>query len=248
VHSGSTSESGRAARELNVAPERLERWLAKFVQRHSVKHTANAEASAADPSAAEPAAPDPDPDGAPGYTYDASAEVVSIVAPDGARAECRVPFPPLAVNDGLPYGGLVEHVTIDRRVGVLLVRLGGYAAGVFEGRRLVVSKVGSRRVQGRTSAGGWSQQRFARRREKQARESNKAAADVVARVLLPHANMLDAVIVGGDRRAVTQVLDDSRLAPLRAQVVPPHLHVPDPKLAVLQRAPEEFRSVRIVLA
>lgn len=246
MRSGSTSESGRAARELNVAPERLERWLGKFIERHSVEQPAPEDSS----TTQDRTLPVPHPagtDAGAGYRYDASAEVVSVVAPDGTRAECRVPFPPLSVNDALPYGGLIEHVTIDRRVGVLLVRLGGYAAGIFEGRKLVVSKVGSRRVQGRTSAGGWSQQRFARRREKQAREACKAAADVVARIVLPHANVLDAVIVGGDRRAVTQVLDDSRLAPLRARVVPPHLHVPDPKLAVLQRAPEDFRSVRIVL-
>jgi hypothetical protein len=233
VPSGSTSESTGAARELKVAPERLERWLANFIARHHPE-------------------PDPAEQGSPwssaqGFRYDATAEVVTVLAPDGARAECHVPFPPMVVDDSLPYGGLVEHARTDRRVGVVLVRLGGYAAGVFDGRRLVVSKVGSRLVQGRTAAGGWSQQRFARRREKQAREACKAAADTVVKVVLPRSGALDAVIVGGDRRAVTQVLDDSRLGPLRARVVPPHLNVPDPKLAVLQRTPEEFRAVRIVL-
>ena len=179
--------------------------------------------------------------------YEAGAETVTIVAPDGARAECEVPFPPLQVDATLPYGGLLAHARRDRSVGVVLVRLGGYAAGVFQGRRLVASKVGSRLVQGRSAAGGWSQQRFARRREKQAREACRAAADVVGRVVLPWSDALDAVIVGGDRRAVTQVLDDRRLAPLRPLVVPPHLHVPDPKLAVLQRTPDEFRAVRIRL-
>ena len=232
--SGSTSESTRAARNLKVAPERLERWLANFIARHQTEPAPAAEAFGS-------SAP------GKGFRYDATAEVVTVLAPDGARAECHVPFPPLVVDDSLPYGGLVRHANENRRVGVVLVRLGGYAAGVFDGRRLVVSKVGSRLVQGRSAAGGWSQQRFARRREKQAREACKAAADTVAKVVLPRAGGLDAVIVGGDRRAVTQVLDDSRLAPLRARVVPPHLNVPDPKLAVLQRTPEEFRSVRIVL-
>src|SRR5215472_10270806 len=65
------------------------------------------------------------------------------------------------------------HATADRTVGVLLVRLGGYAAGVFQGTEpiLVASKVGSRLVHGRSAAGGQSQQRFARRRENQARQA-----------------------------------------------------------------------------
>jgi len=45
------------------------------------------------------------------------------------------------------------HCLRERRLGVLLVRLGGHAAGVFEGRRLVSSKVGSRQVHGRSAAG-----------------------------------------------------------------------------------------------
>ena len=39
------------------------------------------------------------------------------------------------------------------------------------------AKVGSRLVHGRSAAGGWSQHRFARRREKQANEALSAAAD-----------------------------------------------------------------------
>src|SRR5437868_5802736 len=72
---------------------------------------------------------------------------------------------------------LVAHVTAERTVGVVLVRMGGYAAGVFRGSGLVVSKVGSRLVQGRTAAGGWSQQRFARRRQNQADKAFDVAAD-----------------------------------------------------------------------
>jgi hypothetical protein len=144
-----------------------------------------------------------------------------------------------------PYGGIVGHVLTDRRVGVLLVRLGGHAAGVFEGSRLVTSKVGSRQVHGRSAAGGWSQQRFARRREGQVRVALEAAADVAARVLAPEAPRLDAVVVGGDRRSVDTVLADRRLEQLRALVVEPLLDVPDPRLTVLQSTPEAFRAVRV---
>ncbi|MGH3382399.1 MAG: acVLRF1 family peptidyl-tRNA hydrolase, partial [Actinoallomurus sp.] len=111
-----------------------------------------------------------------GLSADAGPHVVLLRGEDGALAECHVPFPPLESElAGLP--GLAAHAARDRRVGVLLVRLGGYACGVFEGDRLVASKVGARLVHGRSAAGGQSQQRFARRREGQVREALNAAAD-----------------------------------------------------------------------
>jgi peptide subunit release factor 1 (eRF1) len=59
---------------------------------------------------------------------------------------------------------LLEALAIDRLVGAILVRLGGYAVGVFDGERLVASKVGQRNVHGRHRAGGSSANRFRRRR------------------------------------------------------------------------------------
>jgi hypothetical protein len=170
------------------------------------------------------------------------AEAVTLTAADRTVASLLVPFPPL--RGSLP-GDLVAHALVERRVGVLLVRLGGYAAGVFEGRRLVASKVGSRQVHGRSAAGGQSQQRFARRRQGQARLALAAAADTAAAVLLPAVSTLDAVVLGGDRRAVDEVLTDPRLAPLRRLAVAARIDVPDPKLKVLQTTPDLFRAVRI---
>ena len=92
----------------------------------------------------------------------------------------EVPFPPL---DGTRLADLLVHVKRPRRVGVLLVRRGGYAAGVFAGTTLESSKVGSSYVQGTTKAGGWSQQRFARRRANQASAAFAEAADVAVRIL-----------------------------------------------------------------
>jgi hypothetical protein len=175
-----------------------------------------------------------------GYTVEAGPDVVRLAAGDGTTAECHLPFPPLA-------GDLTDHVLRERRVGVLLVRLGGYACGIFAGDRLEVSKAGARHVQGRSAAGGWSQQRFARRREGQAREALRAAADTAERVLLPQAGDLAAVVCGGDRRAVGALRADHRLAPLFALETEPFLPVADPRLTVLRDTPARFRAVRIRL-
>ena len=163
---------------------------------------------------------------------------VRLVAEDGAVAEVEVPFPPLT-------GGLVEHVLRDRRVGVLLVRLGGSACGVFDGPRLVASKVTVRQVHGRSAAGGQSQQRFARRREGQVRVALQASADTAVRVLLPHAASLDAVVAGGERTAVDAVLADRRLSALVPLVTGRLLDVPDPRQTVLEASYEGLRAVRI---
>jgi hypothetical protein len=170
--------------------------------------------------------------------------VVRLSAADGALAELHVPFPPMQA--GPPHvARLSAHARAERDVGVILVRLGGYAAGVFHGTGLVASKVGSRLVQGRTAAGGWSQQRFARRRRNQADQALDTAAETALRVLSPYLGELDAVVLGGDRRAVDALRADRRLAPLLALEAEPFLTVPDPKLAVLRETPDLFRAVRV---
>jgi mannose-6-phosphate isomerase-like protein (cupin superfamily) len=136
-------------------------------------------------------------------TFDTA--VVRLTAEDGAVAEVEVPFPPLD-------GALVEHALRDRRVGVLLVRLGGSAVGVFQGPRLVASKVTTRQVHGRSAAGGQSQQRFARRREGQVRVALQAFTDTAVRVLLPEAASLEAVVVGGEIGVETHDENDQILS------------------------------------
>jgi hypothetical protein len=208
---------GTRSRQVETSPERLDGWLAGFADRHGPT------------------------------TWEATPEEVLVTAADGALAACAVPFPPLAADGAAPYAGLPLHALRQRRVGVLLVRLGGYAAGVFDGTTLGASKVGARYVHGRNAAGGQSQQRFARRREGQVRIALDEAADVAARVLGPAAGSLDAVVLGGDRRAVTTVLADPRLGALRPLVVDRLLDVADPRLRVLKETPRAFRAVRITV-
>ena len=129
-------------------------------------------------------------------------------------------------------------------MGVLLVRRGGHAVGVFDGAELVASKVGSSYVQGTTKAGGWSQQRYARRRANQADAAFATAADVAVRIL--DGARIEALVAGGDRDAVRAVLTDRRLAGL-PEPAGPWLTVKDPKHAVLAATPAQFRAVRIRL-
>ena len=214
------SPAAGGGRWVEVAPARLAGWLVRFDARHKVTR-----------SILEP-------------------DLVRFEAADGALAECHPPFPPLletGEHEGLVTEPLLRHAGRERRVGVLLARLGGHAAGVFDGERLLASRAGSRPVHGRHSAGGWSQQRFARRREGQARIAAAAAADDAARVLLPALAALDAVVLGGDRRAVEALRSDPRLAGVFALADGRFVATREPRLAVLLATPERFRATRIRL-
>jgi VLRF1 release factor-like protein len=161
---------------------------------------------------------------------------------DGTRVSFDVPMAPLTSGS---LDGLDAHLRHPWRVGIVLVRRGGFAVARLVGAETVAVKVGKRHVQSRTKAGGWSQQRFARRRSNQAQVAFDAATQYVEDLLLPHAADLHVLATGGDRQAVTTVLSNphlSRLADLR-QI---HLTVSgDPTRELLDRAVAEVRSVRI---
>lgn len=159
-------------------------------------------------------------------------------AEDGSTFLAALPF-------GREYDGPVEvdafvgACTPPETWGVLLVRKGGFAVARLHGSEVSDSKVGQRHVQGRTKAGGQSQQRFARRRDNQARVAYEAAAEHAARVLAG----ARLVVAGGDHVAVDAVLEDARLT--HVLVVPPWLSVPDPRRRVLDAAVLDASSLRV---
>jgi predicted NBD/HSP70 family sugar kinase len=166
-------------------------------------------------------------------------------AADGSRFEARLPF--AAAYDGLPDpAAFALAMTVPERWGVLLVRKGGFAVARVAGDTVQESKVGQRHVQGRTKAGGQSQQRFARRRDNQARQAYEAAADHAARILGADAVGTElVVVVGGDHGAVDEVLTDPRLRHVR--VVPPWLPVPDPRRGILEQAVADAGSASVTV-
>jgi len=206
-------------RTLDIGPERLERWVTGFGERHG------------------------------GAQWSAVDGGMQFSAADGAAAALAAPFPPLPVGwaDERPIAAIVDHAQAPRVIAILLVRLGGYAAGIFDRDELIASKVGSRQVHGRSAAGGWSQHRFARRREGQVKVALDKAADTAVEVILPLLPRLDAVVTGGDRTALHTVLADPRLARLRRLVTARVLDVPDPRARVLRNSLQASRAIRVTL-
>jgi hypothetical protein len=220
------------------------------------------------PSARRDAAPEPENVGVPGARYIGRANLAKRLGQlDGApgRAEYRAGSarlelegatltvtPPFGLRhegeyDRVRAGPLLEALERDHVAAALLVRMGGYAVGVFEGERLVVSKVGSRFVKGRHKKGGSSSNRFRRRRGEQERELVDEAAAQAARVLGPWQGRVDRVALGGDRSAVRRVLaaraDLGWLEPLALERF---FDVPEPRRRVLDELPYQLYAAKVV--
>lgn len=219
-------------RTVHVGSGRLERWVTGFGERH------------------------------PGVLTAVHADRVELAAPDGATATLYPVFGPLPhIPSPTPAAAAAALVADAHGVPVLralLIRRGGYACAVVEGDRVSASKVGSRYVQGRTAAGGWSQQRFARRREGQVHALVGSATEVAVRILLPGlvggpgvggqpGRPDQALVTGGDRGLLERVLADPRLAPLRRLPAGPHLEIGDPRSDLVRDLPQAARAVRVVL-
>ncbi len=152
-----------------------------------------------------------------------------------------------ANNAGLPAPQRV--VRIDRfdhdPLAVLLVRRGGYAIGLTRGGVLVDAKVGTRHVQSRTAAGGWSQQRFARRRSNQADALVDAVTEHAVRI--HHRGIPAGLVLGGDRALAADVLTDPRLGFLTDLPRRELYDLPDPRRKVLEEAVRRGRAVRVTI-
>jgi hypothetical protein len=167
---------------------------------------------------------------------------VSARSADGSTVSFAVPIRPL---DVATVEGLLAHLDRRWQLGMVLVRRGGFAVAHVVGPSITASKVGQRHVQGRTKAGGWSQQRFARRRDNQAQAAYDAASGYVHEILLSEADQLDQLITGGDKLAVDAVFAEKPLAPLRQMSQRWLPGIPDPRRAVLERAVRAARSVTV---
>ena len=162
-------------------------------------------------------------------------ETLTVTPPFGLEHEGRF--------DRVELGPLLEALAREHTVAAILVRRGGYAVGVFEGERLIASKVGTRFVKGRHKKGGSSSNRFRRRREEQERELLDAATETARAVLEPHRDRIEYLALGGDRGAATQVAD--QLPWLNDRRLERVFDVPDPRQRVLERLPYNLYAAEV---
>lgn len=156
---------------------------------------------------------------------------VVLAMRDGATALLTPPWP----DDGRPGrgAGLVDRLVSlsaqERRLGLVLVRRGGYAVGISVGGALLAHKVGTAPARSRGTDQG-------------AAVVERAAAEA-ARIFTGEG--FEYLGTGGDRQLVDSTLATPQLrsVALRSRLEP--LPVAEPKLAVLEKAAADFAAVRI---
>lgn len=165
----------------------------------------------------------------------------NIVATDAAHAQVVVPAWLASDVDG-PFDP-DALAALAPQFGVLLLRRAGYAVAAFEGSTVAEKKIGTRHIHGRTAAGGWSQQRYARRRDNQADEIVGSAAETADRILGPRAD-LQFLVTGGDRPLLNAAL--KLLAPqVAALPIGAHLGVGTPDAKMLAVIPDRVLAVQV---
>lgn len=156
---------------------------------------------------------------------------VMLAMRDGATALLTPPWP----ADGRPGrgAGLVERLAAlaaqERRLGIVLVRRGGYGVGVAVAGKLLASKVGTASSRSRGGDSG-------------AAVVERAAAEA-ARIF--SGTTFEYLATGGDRQLIESVLAAPALRTVanRPRLAP--LAVTDPKMAVLEKAAADFCAVRV---
>lgn len=215
-----------ASRKAFIAPDRLPGWVERFTAAHG------------------------------GLKTEETDDGVLLTAADGATALLQPPWP-VAGRPGRGDTAIQRLASLsgqNRTVAVVLLRRGGYAVGLCQGGLLLASKVGTRHVQSRTAAGGWSQQRFARRRSNQADALVDAVAGHAARLLIGAGeaggspSRAEYLTLGGDRALCQSLLQEPALQRLARLPQLAFLDVPDPRSAVLKQAARDLRAVRVLVS
>ena len=168
----------------------------------------------------------------------------------GGRRKCLV-LPPFPLIDKATFSGYVAGplrllLNSDFIIGLVLVHLGSYAAGICQGEKLISSKVGTGLVHGRHKKGGSSQQRFQRRRQNQAREFFDRVCLHAREHLEPHAQLLNYIAYGGPRQTVLSLQKRCPFLKSFEDRTLPLLDVPSPRQRVLETAVSRIWSSRII--
>jgi len=189
------------------------------------------------------------------------------IVPDVAKAAARSPkgaallwgeqgkylvLPPFPVSERLFCSGYdVENLRSllqqEYVVALILLRLGAYAVGVFQGESLLSSKVGTGYIHSRHRKGGSSQKRFARGREKDIEQFFDRVCVRLKERLEPFIGQLDYVFYGGERHTLLGFRKRCHfLEQVQDRVLSPLLNVREPRQATLEAAIEDVWTSTVI--
>ncbi len=147
-------------------------------------------------------------------------------------------------TNGTPLLSILDRQLV---IGVILLRLGRYAVGVLDNNKLVASKTGSRYVKNRHRAGGSSQHRFERSRERLVRELFDAGCKVAGDVFGQVEGRLDYLLTGGERHTLDAFIKRCDLMQRHSTITLARtLEVARPGQAALERIHNEVWKSRVI--
>ena len=159
------------------------------------------------------------------------------------------PFPLTAdsLHEGASTTELRELLESPIVTGVVLLRMGRYGVAVLRGEFLSATKTDTRHVKNRHRAGGSSQRRFMRSRDRLIRELFDKACEVVATVFEPFSKEIDFVLLGGERNALRAFRERCRLMQdLEPKILNRTLQMDKPNHATLENIAFEVWKSRVL--
>ena len=132
-------------------------------------------------------------------------------------------------------------------LGLVMVRLGEYGIGVFQGEKLLSSKVGTGLVHARHRQGGSSANRFRRHREKQMETFFTRVCQHAREQLEPYARQLNYVLYGGTRETILDFRKQCHfLHEFDTKTLERLLNIREPKQSGLVEGIQEAWSSRVI--
>jgi len=162
-------------------------------------------------------------------------------------------LPPFPIKENLFSSGydvepLRSLLQQELTIALILLRLGTYAVGVFQGEKPLSCKVGTGLVHSRHRQGGSSAHRFERHREKQIESFFTRVCGHVREHLEPYPKQLDYVIYGGERHTLLSFRKQCEfLRQFDDRVLGTTLNVREPKQATLEAAISQAWSSEVVV-
>ena len=149
------------------------------------------------------------------------------------------PFPnaETALYRSYEPGPLKAMLEKDWKLALILVRLGQWAIGIFEGEKLIDGQAGTGLVHARHHKGGSSANRFARHREKQMEYFFTRIEGHARELLEPHLKGFDYILYGGARDTLLRMQKQCHFfESLEGRVVNRLLDVREPRRSSFEQA------------
>tara|TARA_B110000263_G_scaffold180205_1_gene157763 strand:- start:16 stop:762 length:747 start_codon:yes stop_codon:yes gene_type:complete len=89
-----------------------------------------------------------------------------------------------------------------RLIGIIMLRLGRFALGVLENEQIIATKTEGRYVKNRHKAGGSSQRRFERSRERLVREFYDKSCQETNKLFEKYFDKFDCIFLGGEKHTL----------------------------------------------